>query len=223
MRSLAALLFPLFLLAGPMAPAAPAAAQSPIHRCVSAQGNPVFTDRSCADLRATPVTGNSAAPSSPGQGVPLQPPPILCARDNQQLRQSVIDAFANHDANRLAGLMLWSGYSHRAAVANIESLRATMRQPILDVDGPGDDATPFDDPTPLDDPTPSDGPTPSDTTPSAALGGMPMDPFPPASSNPPPVQQLVVHTAGTDGSGIPHALRFDIIPRDGCLWLGNAG
>jgi hypothetical protein len=32
----------------------------------------------------------------------------------------------------------------------------------------------------------------------------------------------VLHTAGMDGSGSPHELRFDIVRRAGCLWLRNA-
>lgn len=192
------------LLAGWAVPAAAAQAQSPIHRCVSDQGEPVFTDRTCADLSATPVTQSPATSSTPTQGVPYQPPPILCARDNQQLRQIVIDAFANQDANRLAGLMLWRGYGHRAAVANIVSLHAAMRQPLLDLDDPDDDAV-------------SPG-----TFASTEPDNMPMDPYRSAPESPTPQPQLVVHTAGTDGSGKPHELRFDIIRRDGCLWLGHA-
>lgn len=183
-------------------------AQSPIHRCVSASGEPVFTDRACSDLRATPVTERPAAASAPNQGVAQLPPPILCARDNRQLRQGVIDAFANQDVNRLAGLMLWRGYSHRAAVTHIQSLRAAVRRPVLDLDDAYDPEYPT---------------TASENDPYAPFDTNQVDPYSSASNNRPPPSQLVVHTAGTDGSGNPHEFRFDIIHRDGCLWLGHAG
>jgi hypothetical protein len=40
---------------------------------------------------------------------------------------------------------------------------------------------------------------------------------------PPPANaQLVLRTAGNDGSGSPHELRFNVVSRAGCLWLRNA-
>jgi len=100
--------------------AAPAVAQNPIQHCVGANGSPVFTDQPCTALQATSVDP-AAKPSESSH--PLEPPPTtLCAATIDALRQSVIDAFANHDANRLAGLMLWNGYGHGAAVADIRSL-----------------------------------------------------------------------------------------------------
>ncbi|OOG59784.1 DUF4124 domain-containing protein [Rhodanobacter sp. C03] len=196
MRRLAALLC-LILLAW----ATPAAAQTEIHRCIGADGNPLFTDQPCAALQATSVSPATA----PGNGSAVaEPPPVLCAANLGALRQSVIDAFANRDANRMAGLMLWGGYGRGAAVADIRSLGNLMKQPLLDI-------------SPADNPVPVDGDPPAPASSSAD----PLDPNPavatPAASN-----QLVLHTAGNDGSGSPHELRFDIVHRAGCLWLRNA-
>ncbi|HEY8681752.1 MAG TPA: DUF4124 domain-containing protein, partial [Rhodanobacter sp.] len=113
----------------------PATAQDQIHRCIGSNGNPLFTDQPCAALQATPLTAVTK-PGSAGPAITL--PPLLCAASLGQLRQSVIDAFAHHDANRLAGLMLWNGYGRGAAVADIRSLGVLMRQPLLDL-GAGDD------------------------------------------------------------------------------------
>ncbi|MFZ0871341.1 MAG: DUF4124 domain-containing protein [Rhodanobacter sp.] len=173
--------------------AAPAVAQNPIHRCVGADGNPVFTDQLCTTLQATPL--NPAA--KPSDDIhPVEPPPILCAATLGELRQSVIDAFANHDANRMAGLMLWNGYGHGAAVADIRSLSALMRQPLLDLGPPP-------------------GPPPA--------GGSSTDPFTPTTPPATPLvsDQLVLHMAGNDGGDSPHELRFDIVRHAGCLWLRN--
>jgi hypothetical protein len=112
--------------------APPALAQTPINHCIGADGQPVFTDQPCANLHATPApaaAGTTAAPS-------LRPPAVTCAADLEQLRQATIDAFANGDANRLAGLMLWSGYRERTAVADIEALAALMRRPLLAIETP---------------------------------------------------------------------------------------
>lgn len=198
MRRLSALLY-LFLLAW----VAPAMAQTEIHRCIGANGNAVFTDQPCAALRATPVVRPADIPNSTALDSNSQPtvgpPPILCAANMSELRQSVIDAFARHDANRMAGLMLWSGYGygHGAAVADIRSLSELMKQPLLDL-------------------------RPSANPPASAPSGDPADPFttdaPPTPS--PATSQLVLHTVGNDGD--PHELRFNIERRSGCLWLRNA-
>jgi hypothetical protein len=189
MRLLAALLWFILLIW-----AAPAVAQNPIERCIGSNGSPVFTDQPCSALQAAPLAP-AAQPSHDSQ--PVGPPPILCAVTLAELRQSVINAFANHDANRLAGLMLWSGYGHGAAVADIRELGALMKQPLLDL-GPSRDSPP-------------------------AGAGSVADPFTPATPpvSPPVSDQLVLHTAGTDGSGSPHELRFDIVRHAGCLWLRN--
>jgi hypothetical protein len=183
--------------------AVPVQAQSEIHRCIGANGSAVFTDQPCAALQATPV--NPAA--APHNDIPpATTPPTLCAASLGALRQSVIDAFAGHDANRLAGVMLWSGYGRGAAIADIRSLDELMKQPLLDVDTP-------------DSSVPGNGP------PAAAIAtGSTVSSAPPGIPSGPPSTnaQLVLHTAGNDGSGSPHELRFNVVSRAGCLWLRNA-
>lgn len=176
--------------------AAPAAAQTPIHRCIGVNGNAVFTDQPCAALQATPVSpgtrpGNVATPLA-------APPPILCASSPGELRRSVIDAFASRDANRLAGLMLWDGYGRGAAIADIRSLAELMKQPLLDVDIP-------------------DGTAPAQA---ASIDAPLATDTPPAA--PPAGDRLLLHTTGNDGSGSPRELRFDIVRQAGCLWLRSA-
>jgi len=181
-------LFSLALLA-----CAPAAAQTPIHRCIGANGGAVFTDQPCAALRATPV---NPAPADTDARAPDAPPPVLCAAGVDELRQSVIDAFARRDSVRMGGLILWDGYGRGAAIADIRALTALMKQPLLQIDLPAPAAS---NRAPPDDllrgdaaaPTPSTAPT-----------------------------RLVLHTAGADGTG--STWRFDIVRQAGCLWLRNA-
>jgi len=191
MRRLPALLYLLLL-----AWVAPAMAQTEIHRCIGANGNAVFTDQPCAALQATPVIRPTTTPDNTSQPA-AEPPPTQCAANLGELRQSVIDAFARRDANRMAGLMLWNGYGRGAAVADIRSLSELMKQPLLDLE-------------------------PSADSPAPALSGGSADPFTtdtPAAPAP-AASQLVLHTAGNDGG--PHELRFNVVRRSGCLWLRNA-
>jgi hypothetical protein len=182
--------------------AVPARAQTEIHRCIGANGGAVFTDQPCAALQATPV---SPAATLGNDIPPATAPPTLCAASLGALRQSVIDAFASRDANRVAGLMLWSGYGRGAAIADIRSLDELMKQPLLDVDTPGD-------PAPGNDPTTAA--IASSSTTSFTSTRTPPD-------SPPANAQLVLHTAGSDSSGSPRELRFNVVRRAGCLWLRN--
>jgi hypothetical protein len=56
------------------------------------------------------------------------------------LRAAVVDAFAQGDANRLAGLMLWAGYGQHAAVDDIRALAALMQRPLVGIDLPDDES-----------------------------------------------------------------------------------
>lgn len=174
---------------------APAAAQSPIHRCIGANGGAVFTDQPCAALQASPVSPNALPAPAAARSAP---PPTLCAASPDELRQSVIGAFASRNANRLAGLMLWDGYGRGAVIADIRSLAELMKQPLLDVAMP-------------------DGDAPA----TAASTGMApsADSAPPAPSS---TGQLVLHVGGNDGSGTLRELRFDLVRQAGCLWLRSA-
>lgn len=174
-----------------------------IHRCIGSDGNPLFTDQPCAALQATPVNTLPATPKQPG---PLDvatatPPPVSCATSVADLRQGMTDAFAARDPNRLAGLMIWNGYGRDAVVANIRSLGTLMQRPLLDI---GTAGTNDDPPAPSIDNGDATGPSPTSR---------------PASDS----DELIVHTASGDGSGIPRETRFTVVRRSGCLWLRASG
>lgn len=184
-----------------------AMAQGDIHRCIGPDGNPLFTDQPCAALQATPVNPPSTpATTSPAMqnasmAAPTPPAAITCATSVADLRQSMVDAFATRDPNRLAGLMIWNGYGRDAVVADIRSLGSLMQRPLLDVRASDDEDAPSsgagEDTTPPDDH--ATRPRSSDS------------------------EQLIVHTAANDGSGTPHESRFSIVRRSGCLWLRASG
>lgn len=168
-----------------------ALAQTAIHRCIGASGNPVFTDQPCATMQASPVR---ASPSP--EDAPPAAPPMLCAATRDDLRQGVVDAFAQQDANRLAGLMLWNGYGRGAAIADIQALANLVRQPLLGIEFPGD-------------------PTPANST-----GAPHPDAAVPATATP-AASTLVLDVADRTGSG-SRQWHFDLVHRAGCLWLRNA-
>ena len=197
MRLLTYLLFILLVLW-----ALPASAQNDIHRCVDAGGRALFTDQTCAAMQATAVTAKPKpvddATANATPAAPTEPPPILCASSYSALRKSVIDAFAHRNANRMAGLMLWSGYGSSTAVADIRALTALMQQTLLDVGPPASEEAP--------------------ASSSDSLSGSA-----PAETAPAPNSQLILHLSGTDDSGSPRELRYEVARQSGCLWLRPTG
>jgi hypothetical protein len=177
----------------------PGRSQTDIHRCIDTSGRALFTDQTCASMQAksvhpAPKPSDEVTHVTTLAATPAEPPPILCAATFSELRQSVIDAFANRNANRIAGLMLWNGYDSATAVATIRALNALMQQPLLDA-GPPDDTNA----------QPSDnGDSPTGDMPATDAAGS---------------GQLVLHVASNDGSGNPRELRYGVVRRYGCLWL----
>ena len=200
MRRPLALLLLLFTLA-----TVPAVAQTSIHRCIGGDGNPVFTDQPCAALNASPVarsTHSAREPAAPSLAV-------LCATTSEELQRAVIDAFANRDANRMAGLMLWDGYGQHAAVADIRALQQIMRYPLLDF-------------APVADLAQTSASASSADAPAAERFSDPGDAALSLAAAPPPSNMLVLHTSASDGRGQPRELRFRVTRRLGCLWLRSA-
>jgi hypothetical protein len=174
---------------------AAARAQGDIHRCVGADGRPIFTDRVCSDVDAQPALPppSTSTASVPAVGVAQPPPPVLCAADVERLKQAVVDAFAAHNPNRLAGLMLWNGAGRQTVVVYIRALSGLMTHPLLEVDV-DDDASAYNE----DD---DDASGVSTSKPPAHAG------------------TLVVQAGSDDGSGENLEARFGIIHQAGCLWL----
>jgi hypothetical protein len=179
-----------------------ARAQGDIHRCMSANGGVIFTDRACADINAAPaVPAPSTSVSDASMTVTQQPPPVLCASDLGQLKQAVVDAFAARNPNRLAGLMLWDGAGRDAVVANIRAFTRMMAHPLVGVRASDYTST---------SPPPASSADADPSTLSMA-----------ATPSPPPVrgESLSVETEADDGSGATQEAHFGVIHHAGCLWL----
>lgn len=107
-----------------------------IHRCTGAAGQIIFSDQPCAAFNAQPTVPSLAPAPAPGATAPV---PTLCAATTAALRQAVAEAFALHDANRLAGLVLWQ--QRGAAQADIRQWAQLLREPLLDATGDGENAS----------------------------------------------------------------------------------
>lgn len=180
-----------------------ARAQSDIHRCVGADGGVIFTDRACSDLNATPAVP-APTPSASASGVPTsitQPPAVLCASDMAQLKQAVVDAFADRNPNRLAGLMLWDGGGRDAVVSNIREFTRMMAHPLIGVR-----VSEYSSTSP-----------PSSTSTDADPSVLSMAATP--SPTPPRGESLSVETEADDGSGAAQETHFEVVHHDGCLWM----
>jgi hypothetical protein len=113
----------------------PLVAHAQIHRCTGPAGQVIFSDQPCTAFNAQP-TVPALAPAPQG-GAPAAVP-TLCAASTAALRQAVAEAFALHDANRLAGLVLWENGG--AAQADIRQWTQLVREPLLDASGDTDNA-----------------------------------------------------------------------------------
>ncbi|MGH8116201.1 MAG: DUF4124 domain-containing protein [Rhodanobacteraceae bacterium] len=99
-------------------------AHAHIYRCIGAHGEPVFSGQPCAN----PIPTNARNPVTPDQGSDS-----VCAGSPQQLRAAIAQAFAAHDVNRMAGLLLWRGLDEAAARATLHSLSAWVKQPLAGI------------------------------------------------------------------------------------------
>jgi hypothetical protein len=114
--------------------AAPAAAQTDVHRCVGKDGVPVFTDQPCTNLGARSIAPPAASSTATPDGM-TPSTGLLCAQDMATLRVAVAQAFNLRDPNRIGGLTLWTGYGSGGAVENIRNLDAVVKQTLLSLEG----------------------------------------------------------------------------------------
>ncbi len=112
--------------------ALPAAAQTAIHRCVGTDGRPVYSDQPCASVGATSLLPAPSARTSSSDGPSAG---LLCAKDMAELRGGLAEAFAARSANRVGGLILWSGYGSAGAVENLRTMESLVRRPLVSLEG----------------------------------------------------------------------------------------
>jgi hypothetical protein len=170
------------------APFAHAQHAQPVYRCIGAHGEPVFSGQPCGTPAPAPAT-NAPAQASAFSAV--------CAGSPQALRQAIAGAFAAHDVNQLAGLILWNGMGQNSARATLRALAAWLKQPLTGIAiaraaGP-----------PLADA--NAGPSPASTTEPASASSV--------AASPP--TGFDISTGGVDGT----TRDFGLVESGGCWWL----
>ena len=177
--------------------------QDAIHQCVASNGTPVFSDQPCTSVNATAVTGHAADASATTPTFA----PVSCPATVQDLKERINQAFAAHDANGLAGLMLWHGYGRAEARTDLRYLRALVHEPLM---GIGDGSPP--------DPQPGTNSTVDIGAPSVARDDGTSNKAVSASAIP---KNLTLHLGGV-GDDAEHNPGFAVVSAAGCVWLSNA-
>ncbi|WP_440222246.1 hypothetical protein ACQQ2N_14260 [Dokdonella sp. MW10] len=117
--------------------AAAVAQPTTIRRCIGPGGEPVFTDRPCAQVapaRDAPTTPSppAAAELTPGaHAAAMRATPQTCPTTSDALRTRVAEAFAARNAVTLSGLVLWDGYASTSALQDLARLVA---EPLMGID-----------------------------------------------------------------------------------------
>jgi hypothetical protein len=111
-------------------PMAEAADEDGIRECMGPDGVPVFTDRRCADLGATPQVVLPPIGGAPA-GLPLRV--RTCARNQGVLLEGVRAALESHDVNRLADYYHWTGMGSAEGYAMMDRLDAFAERQVVDV------------------------------------------------------------------------------------------
>lgn len=129
MRAL--LLIPLFALAW----SCPHVAHAQVHKCISADGRPLYTDQRCEALGATDLP---APPTlNPGAAAEVAKSNRLymggCTQTLQDLVFEIRTAIEQGDANRLSGVYDWVGMSDAAAMSVMDRLDRIAHRPLLDI------------------------------------------------------------------------------------------
>lgn len=101
-----------------------AAAQ--VRRCVTPEGQVIYTDRRCESLGAQ----ERAAPARPARSASQR---NGCARTLRDLVFEAGEAIGARDTNRLAAYYHWTGMSHAQAYATLARLDTIAQRPLIDI------------------------------------------------------------------------------------------
>lgn len=97
-----------------------------VHRCITADGGTIFTDRACGDIQAVERT---PPPVRPGARSYVRD----CARSPDDLLFGVRSALDAQDVNKLAAFYHWTGVGTDESVRLMNRLEALSKRPLVDV------------------------------------------------------------------------------------------
>ncbi len=173
-----------------------------VNRCTNAQGQTVFTDRSCDAMGATARTPRGE-PSVGNTGIYR----AGCARRLSELTEQIRQAVSLQDVNRLSSIYLWGNVSNASANRIIGQLESVVRRPLVDI------APVY--PTLAEPVEPVIVPPDPDAL-AGAGGGLPQQ-VPAVPSRPRPVGLRLEQTLGNSAS--PSRTVFGLRRQYGCFWI----
>ncbi|WP_282295336.1 hypothetical protein [Stenotrophomonas sp. PS02289] len=174
-----------------------------VNRCTNAQGQSVFTDRSCDAVDAT-ARAPRGEPSVGNTGIYR----AGCARRLSELTEQIRQAVSLQDVNRLSSIYLWGNVSNATANQIIGRLESVVRRPLVDI------APVY--PSVAEPIEPLILPPDPDAT-AGAAGVVPVEVAPPAPSRPRPVGLRLEQTLAN--SATPSRTVFGLRRQYGCFWI----
>ncbi|WP_312318403.1 hypothetical protein [Stenotrophomonas sp.] len=174
-----------------------------VNRCTNAQGQSVFTDRSCDAVDAT-ARAPRGEPSVGNTGIYR----AGCARRLSELTEQIRQAVSLQDVNRLSSIYLWGNVSNATANQIIGRLESVVRRPLVDI------APVY--PSVAEPAEPLILPPDPDAT-AGAAGVVPTEVAPPAPSRPRPVGLRLEQTLAN--SATPSRTVFGLRRQYGCFWI----
>lgn len=180
-----------------------------VNRCTNAQGQSVFTDRSCDAVDATARTPRGE-PSVGNTGIYR----AGCARRLSELTEQIRQAVSLQDVNRLSSIYLWGNVSNATANQIIGRLESVVQRPLVDIAPVYPSVAEPTEPLVLPpDPDAAAVPMVAATSP----GGVPVEAVPAVPSRPRPVGLRLEQTLGN--SATPARTVFGLRRQYGCFWI----
>ena len=105
-----------------------------VHRCIGEHGEITFSGFPCSSAHAASIEANgerggaAIATGSPGSAG------AVCPATLDALRDAIAAAFAQRDANMIAGIVRWDGVGGGAARERMRDLAAMTASPLLGID-----------------------------------------------------------------------------------------
>ncbi len=164
-----------------------------LHRCIDADGNPLFSDQPCSAQGArrpedpAPPSPEELARSAAEQAERDARLGYCPAWSLESLQEELQASFDARDINRLAALYHWPGATKYSSTVVLNELEQLLSRRLTDV--------------------------------AVEEAELPSD-WQPGDPEPPP--RLRLELAGQDDFEIPHYARFSVLRHAGCLWIGPA-
>jgi len=173
---------------------APDALGQRVHRCIDAEGRPLFSDQPCASQNArrpgdpVPPTAAEIAAAEAREAERLKRMGYCPAWDSDSLQTELQASFGARDVNRLAALYHWPGATKYSSTVVLNEMERLLRHPLQEV--------------------------------AEEAAELPLDWEP---GDPDPLPRLRLELGGLTAMDDPIYARFAVVRHAGCIWISWAG